>query len=305
MGGKTWHAIVSVCLSVFMTSINTSVVTFRPGMYLLRHPGGTLAPVTLSRAPGKDAGQGTIQRMGTPGTDDEVLRSAADCIAIVVAGAPVDLLVSAFLANPGDAVPKLRVDRVSLEEPRQAAPAVQATVAQSKPAEAPAEVSKPIRVKAHGISLIGHLGAAGDAVAAEGELLGDVDNGKLEGFQAMWPDRPEGVDLAYRIGVEGAGTSAIVQTGKFVGTRGKGHRITEVGFALVGPKAAGYKLEGKAHFSGGFVMPISSGVTLSGPSGMEHLTALSLRAQAAALSKNSAPPKAAPHGSAKRGKKRG
>lgn len=293
-----------------MTRINTSVATFRPGMYLLRHPGGTLAPITISRAPGNGAGLGSVQRLGTPGTDDEVLRSAADCIAIVVAGAPVDLLVSAFLAQPGDAVPQLRVDRVSLEEPRQPVATIQPHVVPLAPAPAsapaPAEASKPIRIKAHGISLIGHLAGQGDVVVTEGELLGDANNGKLEGFQAMWPDRPEGVDLAYRIGIEGGNPSAVVQTGKFVGTRGKGNRITEVGFALVGPKATGYRLEGAAHFSGGFAVPVASGVTLSGPSGMEHLTALRLRAQPAALSKNSAPPKAVTHnGTSKRGKKRG
>jgi hypothetical protein len=279
-------------------------------MYLLRHPGGVLAPITISRAPGKETGPGSVQRLGTPGTDDEVLRSAADCIAIVVTGAPVDLLISAFLEHPGDVVPQLRVDRVSLEEPRQpaprqAAPAVQPAVA-PPPVATPAEASKPIRIRAHGISLIGHLGGQGDVVAAEGELLGDADSGKLEGFQAMWPDRPQGVDLAYRIGVEGGTPSAIVQTGKFVGTRGKGSRITEVGFALVGPKATGFRLEGDAHFSGGFSVPVASGVTLSGPSGMEHLTALRLRAQPTTANKNSAPPKVVPHnGTTKRGKKRG
>lgn len=291
-----------------MTRISNSVVTFRPGMYLLRHPGGAFAPISVSRAPGNGAAAGVIQRLGTPGTDDELLRTAADCIAIVVSEGPVDLLVSAFLAKEDDAVPRLRVDRVALGQPPQ--PVSPATppkaVAPQPPAStaAPAPAApKPIRIAPRGISVIGHLGPAGDAVATEGELLGDTETGRLEGFQVMWPDRPQGVDVAYRIGMEGGISSAIVQTGKFVGTRGKGQRITEVSFALVGPQAKRYKLEGNAYFSGGFSTPVVTGTTLSGPSGMEHLTALRVRAQPVGPTTTSAQPKAPMQGMAKRGKK--
>lgn len=278
-----------------MTRISNSVVTLQPGMYLLRHPGQGLAPLTIGRAPGNRVDGGSVQRLGTPGTDGEMLRTAADCIAVVVSGGPVELLISAFLAQHGDTVPQLRVDRVALDDAQRAAAAKappQPTAAAAVAPAAPA--SKAIRIKPQGISLIGHLGAGGDVVAAEGELLGDGANGRVEGFQAMWPDRPQGVDLAYRITVEGSGPSETVKTGKFVGTRGKGHRITEVGFVLVGPEAARYRLEGDAHFSGGFVVPVASGVSLSGPSGMEHLTALSLRAKPVAAVKNSVLPKTAP-----------
>jgi hypothetical protein len=291
-----------------MARISNSVVTFHTGMYLLRHPGSSFAPISVSRTPGNGSAAGVVQRLGTPGTDGEVLRTAADCIAIVVSGGSVDLLVSAFLAKPDDAVPQLRVDRVALGELQQAVLPI-APSAATKPAlpastaAAPAAVSKPIRIGPHGISLIGHLGTLGDAVAAEGELLGDMETGRLEGFQVMWPDHPQGVDLAYRIGVEGGGLSAIVQTGKFVGTRGKGQRITEVSFALVGPQAKRYILEGNAYFSGGFSTPVVTGTTLSGPSGMEHLTALRVRAQPVATTTTFVRPKAPLHGMTRRGKK--
>jgi hypothetical protein len=51
-----------------------------------------------------------------------------------------------------------------------------------------------------------------------------------------------------------------------------------VSFALVGPQADEFQLEGTAYFSGGFQVPVTSGLPASGPSGLEHLTALSLRA---------------------------
>jgi hypothetical protein len=46
----------------------------------------------------------------------------------------------------------------------------------------------------------------------------------------------------------------------------------------VGPQANAWRLEGSAHFSGGYQMPLVPGMALTGPSGSEHLTALNLRA---------------------------
>lgn len=115
-------------------------------------------------------------------------------------------------------------------------------------------------------------------VAAEGELLGDENSSfRLEGFQLMWPDKPQGVDVAYNISVEGFGATPVVKTGNFCGTRGEARRITEVTFTLVGPDADKYELNGTACFSGGFKLPVESGIPLGGPSGLEHLTAITLR----------------------------
>lgn len=73
----------------------------------------------------------------------------------------------------------------------------------------------------------------------------------------------------------------MVSVGQFCGTRNMARRITEVTFALAGEEAYQYQLEGMAHFSGGFTTPIVSGLSISGPSGLEHLTSVSLRAIAA------------------------
>lgn len=259
-------------------------------MYILRHPGNGLAPIGIGRAPGSPVHDGKLEQLATPGTHGAILRSAADCIVVSVTGGSVELLVSAYVAKAGDAVPALRLDQIALGAglpapavkaaapavPAASAPAVPAATA-AAPAQAPARL--PIKIGPHGISIIGHLEVSGDLVAGEGSTLGDPATGRrLEGFQLMWPDKPEGVDLAYSISVENAGKSPIVQTGKFVGTRGKARRITEVTFSLIGPNAGKYQLEGMAHFSGGYDMPVITGMTLAGPSGLEHLTALRLRA---------------------------
>ena len=246
--------------------ILNSVVTLKPGIYILRHPQGGLAPLSVGLAPG---GQpvGRLERIFTPGTQGTLLRDASDCIVVHVSEAPVDILVSAFLARKGDPVPQLRLDRIDLNVP--ASPVAPASTAPA---------TRELHVPAQGISLIGHIERNGDVVAPPSEPLGDAAlDLRVEGFQLVWPDRPEGVDLAYGISVEGAGALPVVKTGKFCGTRGEARRITEVTFALIGPKASAFRLEGSAHFTGGFSVPIRSGVTLSGPSGLEHLTSLKLQ----------------------------
>ena len=256
-----------------MQEFANSTLVLSPGVYILRHPGNAMAPLSIGRAHGTAPDAGRIETMGTPGTHGALLRSGADCIVLQVLDAPVTLLVSAFLSSKGAAVPQLRCDRVGLE---QAAPVSAPVPAVQAP---PAPAGTPIMIGPKGISLIGHIQAVGDVVANEGQQLGKAgEQLRIEGFQIMWPDRPEGVDLHYAITVEGMGRSPAVGVGQFCGTRGQARRIVEATFALTGPLAQCFRLEGHAIFSGGFQIPITNGVPLGGPSGMEHLTGLSLRA---------------------------
>ena len=269
--------------------IFNSVVTLKPGIYILRHPKGDAPPLSISRAPANIEHHGRIEALWTPGTQGAVLRSGMDCIVMHVLDAPVELLVSAFLPHAGAAKPALRVDQIGLDAPAKApqapapvaAPTVRAATApaHAAPAQRPRQ---PIAIAPHGLTLIGHLERSGDIAAAEGEYLGKPDaNLRVEGFQLMWPDRPKGVDIAYNVTLEGSPPLPIVTTGQFSGTRGEARRIIEVTFTLVGAEAHKFKLSGTAHFSGGFIMPVASGLPLGGPSGAEHLTAIKLTAQAA------------------------
>lgn len=260
--------------------ITGSTVLLQPGMYILRHPKQGLAPLSIARAPGAP-GEGKLQTLGTPGTHDALLRDGSDCIVVHISEGPVSLLVTAFLENKGDTVPALRVDQIGLDRPDSAAVAPlppERAAAAGRPIMAAAP-PKSLDIGAHGISLIGHVERNGDVVAAPGELLGDPASLlRLEGFQVMWPDRPEGVDLAYNIVVEGGGALPMVKSGKFCGTRGEARRIIAVTFALIGPRASDWRLDGTAYFSGGYQVPLQSAVALSGPSGLEHLTAVNLSA---------------------------
>ena len=248
-------------------------------MYILRHPSGGLPPLSVSRAPGGPAYQGKIDILSTPRTQGSILRDGTDCIVMQVLDAPVELLVTAYLAQEGATVPSIKIDQIGLElEPAQPADV------------APAAAGKQIEISPQGLSLIGHIERTGDVVASEGQCLGDPSsNLRLEGFQVMWPDRPEGVDLAYGVALEGLGSTPLASIGKFCGTKNEARRIIEVTFTLVGSQAALLQLEGTAHFSGGFQIPVSSGMPLSGPSGLEHLTALCLRTLPAPPAKKKEP----------------
>lgn len=276
--------------------ITNSVVLLQPGIYVLRHPKGGQPPMTVSRAPGNPLHNGRIEAIWTPGTMGATLRDGSDCIVMHVQDAPAELLVSAFVTQAGAAAPALRIDKIGLDEPGQpampvaqpAAIAAPQVVQQAAPAAAPA--SQPIRISNEGLSLIGHIERVGDAVASEGQLLGDPASGlRMEGFQAMWPNHPKEVDLAYSVTLEGLGATHTVTTGQFCGSKGESRRVTEVTFTLVGANAHKFELEGVAYFSGGFSVPITSGLPASGPSGLEHLTALKLGVAIALPGKQAAP----------------
>ncbi|HEX8609679.1 MAG TPA: hypothetical protein VF800_00115 [Telluria sp.] len=253
-------------------------------MYILRHPKQGMCPLSIARAPGAP-GEGKMETLGTAGTHNALLRDGSDCIVVHISEGPVSLLVTAFLEQAGDSVPALRVDQIGLDRPDAGEASVAAALAR-KGAPLPSRAIAPappaaggIEIGATGITLIGHVERDGDVVAAPGELLGDPHSLlRLEGFQVMWPDRPEGVDLAYNIVVEGGGALPMVKSGKFCGTRGEARRIIAVTFALIGPRASQWRLDGTAYFSGGFQVPLQSAVPLSGPSGLEHLTAVNLSA---------------------------
>jgi hypothetical protein len=236
-----------------------SIVTLQPGMYILRHPKTGLPPISISRAAGKKEHNGTIQALYTPQTDGSVLRDGRDCIVMQVLNGAVDLLVTAYLEKAGATVPALKVDKIALD------------------GEVASTGGKPVAIPPNGISIIGHIERSGDQVVTQGKRLGDPQsNLRLEGFQVMWPDKPTGLELSYSARVEGAGEMPLVSSGKFCGTRNAAKRIVGVTFSLTGPRASEYKLDGEAYFSGGFSCPIESGKVLEGPTGLEHLTGVTV-----------------------------
>lgn len=257
--------------------IKNSIVRLQPGIHILRHPKSG-APLTVSRAAGNPICNGELEVLSTAKTHGTILRDGSDCIVLLVKHAPVEMLVTAYLSFAEEAIPAIRVDMVALDSEVDVAAAPVAATKQT-----------PFNISETGISLIGHIEKVGDVAVSDGALLGDPTKSlRLEGFQVMWPNKPAKVDINYQVSVEGAGELPSVNVGNFCGTRGEARRITEVTFSLVGADAAKYQLIGTAYFSGGFQIPISSGLALSGPSGFEHLSCLNLQVVAASKKTTSA-----------------
>jgi hypothetical protein len=251
-------------LKGFSVELKNSLVTLQPGIYIIRHPGGSACALSVTRGP---SGPGKHEILSTPRTQGTLLRDGSDCIVMRVFGGPIELLVTAFVSPVGGPAPTLRIDQIGLD-PEPIAPLVQQDSLPS---------SKIIEISERGLSIIGHIQAIGDAVAGAGETIGQPgSHSRLEGFQLMWPDKPEGLDVVYGVTIEGGETTPMMTLGQYCGTRNMARRITEATFGLTGPKSNQHELQGFAHFSGGFVTPIVAGIGLSGPSGSEHLTALSL-----------------------------
>ncbi len=243
-------------------------------MYILRHPKSGMPPLTVSRALNDRSCAAKIDILSTPNAHNSILRDGTDCIVMLVSDGPVELLVTAYFektTNINDEIkPALRIDKIALD--KEAGTSANATAETQ---------SKSIQISDKGLSIIGHIERKGDVVAEEGHPLGEPDSDlRIEGFQIMWPDKPVGIELAYAISLEGIGPTSSVQTGQFCGRRGEARRITEVTFALVGPEASQYQLDGSVRFSGGFQVPVLSGMPLSGPSGLEHLTSITLSSSA-------------------------
>lgn len=248
-----------------MSEITSSIINLEPGIYILRHSKESAAPLSVSRAPSPSPDRGVIEILATPNTQGAVLRDGSDCIVMHIIEAPVNILVTAYLAKANETKPALKIDRISLDS--ESSTAINTAVS----------ASKAIEISSKGLSLIGHIENMGDVLSHEGQCLGEPSsNLRLEGFQVMWPDRPEGIDIAYNVTLEGMQPNPIVNSGQFCGTRQQALRIVEVMFQLTGPKAKQFQLIGSAYFSGGFELPITSGMALSGPSGLEHLIALNL-----------------------------
>lgn len=245
--------------------LKNTIVALQPGMYVLRHPGAGMAPLSVTRVPGMGQSEGAMESLATSGTQGALLRSASDCIVLRISNGPVELLVTAFLAREGEPVPALRVDRIDLDDAAGAATA---------PIDA---AQKPFVISPQGLSIIAHVDGRGDVLAGNGEVLGEPEGMQaITGLQLMWPDRPAGVDVAYSVTLEGYAGLPAVRTGNFCGARDKGLRMNGLCIELVGEHAAQFRLDGVAFFSGGFQVCFGGGA-VSGPSGFEHLVALSLK----------------------------
>ncbi len=241
--------------------VSSSLQVLEPGMYLFRYasqlPEGELICFTLQATP---LGKGSIDFFPAEGVSRNTLARLGDCIVGRVKGAAAGLLITEYRqTEDGRLQADLRIDRIDTSAAiiRQPAPTPAASAIQALP-----------------LQLSGHIEYIGDT-HAEGAWLGKPDSqARIEGFCIEWPDRPQGVDLAYQCSVLGAGQLPASLSGGFVGTRRRAAPINAVAFALVGPDAENYRLTGHAVFAGCTPQAIEPNQELRGPTGLEQLVAL-------------------------------
>lgn len=267
--------------------LQSRVLPLEAGMYIVRYasdlPAGQEVFITLQQAP---LGKGSVDFFPAEGVSRNTLAKLGDCVIVRVKGDVGALLVTEYhMVVNGVRTINLRVDRIDtsaaiMQEtqkpvanafpPAQPVPVAPRTAQPSL--QAPANGAA--RLSAVPLRLEGHIERRGDVSAENGWWLGAPDSAaRLEGFTIHWPNKPEGVDLAYSCQVLG-GRQPAAMSGNFIGTRRRAAGITAVTFGLIGPKQKNFQLDGQVVFSGTPPQAILNGQELSGPTGQEHLVAI-------------------------------
>ncbi|MBU4609704.1 hypothetical protein IMZ29_03805 [Achromobacter sp. GG226] len=280
--------------------LNSRVLALEVGMYIVRYaselPAGEEVAITLQQAP---LGKGSVDLFPAEGVARNTLSKLGDCVIIRVKGDTGALLVTEYhMAGQRPREVNLRVDRIDTSEnllkrapaepPRvlvdSASPAVPAPViAPAAVRTSPLQKAEPPRLPpelapaaAVPLSLEGHIERRGDVSVDSGWLGNPQGNARLEGFTIHWPGKPEGVDLAYSVRVQGQGKQPAALSGRFAGTRQKAAGITAITFGLVGPKQKQFQLDGQVVFSGAPPQTILNGHEIASPTGLDPLVAISL-----------------------------
>ena len=253
-------------------TFKTRLLTLEPGMYIVRYASQdsaeepcliSLQPAPIGKSsvdffPGETVVRNTLSRLG----DTLIVR--------VKNGAGTLLITEYQRADLPVRQVDLRVDRIDTS----------ADIIRSEKQHAPVVASKALeaaaRVERHGspvlLKLIGHVQAQGDVTAAD--WVGNVEQEtRLEGFAVVWPNKPQGVDIAYSCKVADVLQPAVL-SGNFLGSRGKRAPITAVAMALVGPRRAEYVLDAQAVFAGCAPQDLVDGQEVTAQQGQAKLVAL-------------------------------
>lgn len=124
------------------------------------------------------------------------------------------------------------------------------------------------------LSVLGHVERQGDVRVSAGEWLGDPNSkARLEGFQVIWPQKPDDVSLV--AGCKAGQATQQIKDDEFLGTRQKATPISQLAVCLNGPGASEYQLNGEAAFSDGSREPLGAPKAVTGSSG-SYLVAVRL-----------------------------
>lgn len=254
-------------------TFKTRLLTLEPGMYIVRYASQdtaeepcliSLQPAPIGKSsvdffPGETVVRNTLSRLG----DTLIVR--------VKNGAGTLLITEYQRADLPVRQVDLRVDRIDTS-----ADIIRSEQQRKAPVVANKALEAAARAERHGspvvLKLIGHVQAQGDVTADE--WVGNLDQeARLEGFAIVWPNKPQGVDVAYSCKVADVLQPAVL-SGNFSGSRGKRAPITAVAMALVGPRRAEYVLDAQAVFAGCPPQDLVDGQEVTAQQGQAKLVAL-------------------------------
>ncbi|WP_420030602.1 cell wall-binding repeat 2 family protein [Pseudomonas oryzihabitans] len=254
-------------------TFKTRLLTLEPGMYIVRYASQdtaeepcliSLQPAPIGKSsvdffPGETVVRNTLSRLG----DTLIVR--------VKNGAGTLLITEYQRADLSVRQVDLRVDRIDTS-----VDIIRSEQQRSAPVVASKALEVAARAERHGspvvLKLIGHVQAQGDITA--NEWVGNIDQeARLEGFAVVWPNKPQGVDIAYSCKVADVLQPAVL-SGNFSGSRGKRAPITAVAMALVGPRRAEYVLDAQAVFAGCPPQDLVDGQEVTAQQGQAKLVAL-------------------------------
>lgn len=254
-------------------TFKTRLLTLEPGMYIVRYASQdtaeepcliSLQPAPIGKSsvdffPGETVVRNTLSRLG----DTLIVR--------VKNGAGTLLITEYQRADLPVRQVDLRVDRIDTS-----ADIIRSEQQRNAPVVANKALATAARVERNGnpivLKLIGHVQAQGDVTASE--WVGNVEQeARLEGFAIVWPNKPQGVDVAYSCKVADVLQPAVL-SGNFSGSRGKRAPITAVAMALVGPRRAEYVLDAQAVFAGCPPQDLVDGQEVTAQQGQAKLVAL-------------------------------
>ena len=264
---------------------------FQPGMYIVRLAEDAPGNVTmLSSTP---VGRGTIDFFPGDGVLRNTLVKVGDCVVLRVKTAAASVLITEFHKHDQLHKTVLTIDKIGAEgglhavrdhsvvavATATAAATAAATPAANQPSAKVVDQSNDQSTQAAiGIVVrkIAHIERLGDVASQTGWLGDPTSFSRLEGFAMSPAGLPDGVQLQYGVLVEGMQHYASAVSGQFVGTRQKAKAITGLVFDLTGPNAQNFRLSGHVAFAGLPPLAVEPGISMSGPSGTEHLVALQL-----------------------------
>jgi len=266
-------------------SVKTALKVLPPGMYTARYLGtyvkgepadsSTVArvniPLAFSQAPIQMSG--LIEFVSPEHVSNQTLAAPGDYLLLNVKGGDAVVAVSKYspraLTDNVDA--HWRIESLNQQLNTKSQPSTN-----SLPSEraAPAKESPSTEAATEQFALLGHVERQGDVRVSAGEWLGDPKSkARLEGFQVIWPQKPEEVTVV--AGCKAGQATQQVKNDEFLGTRQKATQITQLAVCLNGPEASNYQLNGEAAFSDGSLQQLGDPKAVAGSNG-SYLVAVRL-----------------------------